>query len=142
MSSSPNVRYADVLGFFAASWLVYKIWQGARTRSKITNLLGPPAKGWLFGVTKDINDSDIGEIFEKWSKEYGDVFQIPGPLGERRTVLLDPKAIAYVFSKTQSTYIKNKFVKKFIENIVGFFIYRLKFCINILATDRKRADLG
>ena len=120
MCSSLNVKYTDALAFVAGSWLVYKIWRRVRAGAGTTKLPGPPSSNWLFGVTKEVNDGDMGAMFENWAKEYGDVFQIPGPFGERKTVILDPKAIAYFFSKNQFTYIRSKFVKRLLEKLVNF----------------------
>ena len=119
MQSPLNIRYTDALALLVGSWLAFKLWKRSRAGAQTTKLPGPPSKSWLFGVTKEVNDSDDGGvIFEDWAKEYGDVFQIPGPFGQRRTVLLDPKSLTYVLSKTEFTFLKSKFVKQFIENIV------------------------
>lgn len=118
-----NLRAFDALGLVLGSWLVYKIWRIARSRANTTKLSGPPATSWLFGVTKDVFDGDAGDIFENWTKQYGSVFQIPGPLGERRLILTDPKAIAHCWAKT-FTYHKTRVSKQTTINLVSPFRLR------------------
>lgn len=102
----------------AGCWLLCYIVSAFRVRAHTTKLRGPPALSWFFGVTKEIFEGDSGALYENWARTYGPVFQVPGPLGERRTVLMDPKAITHYFSKT-NTYVKLSFAKKYTESLVG-----------------------
>ena len=113
-----NLRTVDTVGLLAGSWLLYKIVQTARARARTTKLPGPPAKSWLFGVSKGIFDGDTGELFEIWAKQYGDVFQIPAALGRWRTILIDPKAVSHYFNKSTQTYIKTDFIKQLVADVV------------------------
>ena len=113
-----NIRALDVLAFTASSWLIYRVYKITRARARTTKLAGPPAKSWLFGVSKEVFDGDNGELYESWANTYGPVFQVPGPLGDRRTVITDPKAVAHYFAKSY-TYIRNSFGRKLVENLVS-----------------------
>lgn len=97
---------------------MYRLWQIARARARTTKLPGPTHKSWLFGVSKDVFEGDSGALFEGWAQTYGTVFQVPGPFGSRRTVLIDPKAAAHYFART-NTYIKNSLAREFIADIVS-----------------------
>lgn len=112
-----SVRALDALAFAAGSWLLYRVVTIVRARARTTKLQGPPAKSWLFGVSKEVFDGDSGALYENWAQTYGSVFQVPGPLGDRRTVLMDPKAIAHYFSKA-NTFVKLSFARKFSESVV------------------------
>ena len=88
----------------------------------MTKLTGPPSKNWLFGVSKEVFDGDNGAIYEAWASEYGPVYEIAGPLGERRVVLTDPKAIAHCYAKPD-TYVKDDFFKAQSEYLVCPFLH-------------------
>ncbi|KAL5488430.1 hypothetical protein ACEPAI_6548 [Sanghuangporus weigelae] len=90
-----------------------------RRRVRTTKLNGPHSSSWLFGVTMDVFYGDTGALFEKWAKEYGPVYQIPAALGEKTTVLTDPRAIAHFYSKETYTYVNSDFSKQMIDNIIG-----------------------
>ncbi|KAH8115692.1 cytochrome P450 [Phellopilus nigrolimitatus] len=114
-----NLSSVDLFLLTTGAWLAYKVAQTVRMRSKMTKLHGPPASSWLFGVSKDVFLGDSGEIYEKWAEEYGPVYQIPGPFGSRRTVLVDAKAIAHYYSKETFVYVHSTFAKQAISNIIG-----------------------
>lgn len=114
-----NLRALDALLLFVGVWTVHKLLRAWRSRAKLTKLPGPPSDSWLFGVGKKVFVEDSGELFEKWSKEYGPVFQFPGAFGVRRTVILDPKALTHFFSKQGYEYVNSPFAKKMISNIVS-----------------------
>lgn len=117
MPSLMNIRALDALALVAGLWLIYQAIKIARARARTTKLPGPQAKSWFFGVSKEVFDGDNGALFESWAQAYGSVFQVPGPLGDRRTVLTDPKAVAHYFAKS-NTYIKTSFAKKLTEDLV------------------------
>ena len=113
-----SLRSLDVFGIAIALWLAYRVLHVARERAKTTKLPGPITKNWFFGVSKDVFDFDNGELFENLAKEFGSVYQVPGPLGIRRLVLLDPKAVAHFYAKIL-TYVKNDFTRLSIQNLVS-----------------------
>lgn len=113
-----SIRALDALAIGAGSWLLFRIYQIARARARTTKLPGPTHRSWLFGVTKDVFKGDSGSLYEAWAQTYGTVFQVPGPLGSRQTVLIDPKGIASVFARI-NTYTKNDLAKTFIEDLVS-----------------------
>ncbi|KAI5117593.1 hypothetical protein M0805_004044 [Coniferiporia weirii] len=115
-----NLNAVDLFVLAIGSWALYKVSQTVRTRSRTTKLRGPPASSWFLGVSKDTFKGDSAAVlFEKWADKYGPVFQIPGPLGSRRTVLTDPKAIAHFYSKETFGYVNSTFTKQAITNLVG-----------------------
>lgn len=79
---------------------------------------GPPREG-LFGVTKLLNSAEDAAVFyEKWTKQYGQVYKIPGVLWGR-VVIVDPKANAHLFSKDTYGYGQNKVERIFFERFVS-----------------------
>ncbi|KAL5512215.1 hypothetical protein ACEPAG_3500 [Sanghuangporus baumii] len=119
MISFSNLSCLDVFLLVVGSWMLYKLIQAVRLRFKTTKLKGPPSSSWIFGVTKEVFKGDAGELYEQWAKEYGPVYQIPTPLGGRRTILTDPKAVAHFYSKETFTYVQSNFSKRIIENLLG-----------------------
>lgn len=116
-----RLRPVDALVLSICLWLTYRIVKTVRSRARTTKLNGPPQKSWLFGVTKEVFDGDNGAIYEAWEKAYGSIFQILGPLGERRIVLTDPKAIAHYYAKPD-IYVKDDFIKAQTEDLVCTFL--------------------
>lgn len=99
-------------------WMLYKFLERARSRTKATELRGPPPSSWLFGVTKQMFHGDSGLLLEKWATKYGNVYQIPGALGSQQTILLDTKAINHFFAKDTYGYTMDTFTKKAIAKLV------------------------
>lgn len=118
MISFQSLRVLDVLLLLVTSWTLFKFVQAMRKRVVTTKLNGPTSSNWLFGVAMDVFYGDSGDLFEKWAKEYGPVYQVPASLGEKLTVLTDPRAIAHFYSKETYTYVNSDFVKKMIDNMV------------------------
>lgn len=112
-----NYRVLDVLVFAIGFWSLYRVVITIRARARTTQLHGPRAKSWLFGVSKEVFEGDSGVLYEKWAQTYGPVFQVPGPMGGRLTVLMDPKAITQYLANTRS-YFKRSFTRKFLEDLV------------------------
>ncbi|KAI6098618.1 cytochrome P450 [Pisolithus croceorrhizus] len=82
-------------------------------KSRTTKLRGPKSNNLLFGVSKELfESSDIGGMFEAWSKEYGVAYEIPMICGEKRIALCDPRAVAHLFSKDTWTYFGMKSLKR------------------------------
>ncbi|KAI6037481.1 cytochrome P450 [Pisolithus marmoratus] len=80
--------------------------QAIRKKFRTTKLRGPKSSSLLFGVGKELSRSpDTGAMFEAWSKEYGVAYAIPMICGQKRIILCDPKAIAYLFPKDTWSYV-------------------------------------
>ena len=71
LSNPLNLRTVGTVSLLAGFWLLYKIVQTTRARARTTKLPGPPAKSWLFGVSKEVFDGDASVLFENWAKQYG-----------------------------------------------------------------------
>ncbi|KLO10267.1 cytochrome P450 [Schizopora paradoxa] len=92
-----------------ATWLVHKlVVKRLRNAYKSTSLAGPPSTSLLFGIraSDGLLRGDPNKMYEKWEKEYGSAFQVPGPFWTKQYVLLDPKALAHVFSRTPFGYTR------------------------------------
>lgn len=139
----PNIRALDALVLAVGAWTVYKLLQAWRTRAKTTTLPGPPSESWLFGVSRQVFNGDSGVLYEQWSKEYGPVFQVPGVMGQRRTVITDPKALAHFFGKQGVGYVNSQFAKTAIANLVRIYSSSTESInSNIVIAGRKRHPLG
>lgn len=112
-----NLGPTDALALLSCVWLTYRIVKITRSRARTTKLTGPPSKSWFFGVSKEVFEGDNGALYEAWAQTFGPVYQVAGPLGERRVVLLDPKAIAHFYAKTY-IYVKDSFAKQLTEELV------------------------
>ena len=116
-----SFRPLDFLALSTCLWIVYRALKITRSRSRATKLTGPPSKSWLFGVSKEVFDGDNGAIYEAWAQKYGSVYGVAGPLGERRVILTDPKAIAHIYAKPY-VYVKDQFNKFLFEDLVCHFL--------------------
>ncbi|KAI6037494.1 cytochrome P450 [Pisolithus marmoratus] len=104
-----RVRSASIIHIavgLAAVWVLHVAIHATRKKSRKTRLRGPKSPSLWFGVGKELFESpDMGAMFEAWSKEYGMAYEIPMLCGRTRTVLCDPKAVAYLFTKDTWSYV-------------------------------------
>ena len=101
-------------------FIAIRLYQSHSRRPRTTKLQGPPSKGFLFGVSKDLRDApDLGAVYNDWEKTYGSTYEITGALGSKMLVLSDPKAIAHVFAKDTSIYHQLEFVKALTRQLVS-----------------------
>lgn len=122
--SSPRVvRSAsriDVVTGLAAVWAISAAIRALRKQSRTTKLRGPKGSGLLFGVSKELFESpDTGSMFEAWSKEYGVAYELPMLLGQKRIILCDPKAVAYLFSRDTRSYVGTPGHKAAVARTIG-----------------------
>ena len=114
LGANPNVMIAILI---AVVFAVYRSYPSRRPRT--TKLRGPPSKGFLFGVIKDLfKSTDLGGMYGNWEKTYGPVYEIPSCLGSTTLVLQDPKAITDLFSKDTTTYHQHRFYKVLFKTIM------------------------
>ncbi|KAI6037496.1 cytochrome P450 [Pisolithus marmoratus] len=89
-------------------------------KSGKTKLCGPKGASLLFGVGRELFESpDVGAMFEAWSKEYGVAYEIPMICGQTRTILCDPKAVAYFFAKDTWSYVNTPELKAIVARLLG-----------------------
>ncbi|KAI6040775.1 cytochrome P450 [Pisolithus marmoratus] len=104
-----RVRSASIIHIavgLAAVWVLRVAIHATRKKPRKTRLRGPKSPSLWFGVGKELFESpDMGAMFEAWSKEYGMAYEIPMLCGGTRTVLCDPKAVAYLFTKDTWSYV-------------------------------------
>ncbi|KAI6011275.1 hypothetical protein PISMIDRAFT_19305 [Pisolithus microcarpus 441] len=108
--SSPRVvRSAsriDVVTGLAAVWAISAAIRALRKQSRTTKLREPKGSSLLFGVSKEsFKSPDTGSMFEAWPKEYSVAYEVPTFLGQKRIILCDPKAVAYLFSRDTRSYV-------------------------------------
>ncbi len=117
------LRPLDALFSLVLLYLGVKLVQfiiNQRRSSRLPRLKGPPNRNPLFGRLREVLASkDRAGIYQRWTDEYGAVFQMPAQIGSRRIILCDPKAITYLHSKDSLTYqampISKVFLKKFVS---------------------------
>ena len=117
------LRPLDALISLVLFYVAVKIVQfviNQRRSSRLPRLKGPPNQNLLFGRLREVLQSkDRTEIYQRWTDEYGPVFQMPAQLGGRRIILCDPKAITHLHSKDSLIYqglpISKAFMKKFVS---------------------------
>ena len=121
MDYFPNRSTVVDLGLIVlAGWLIYSLYQVARTHVKTTKLRGPPSTNFFFGVGKETigTDDDPATLYERWMDKYGSVYQIPEVAGAKRTVICDPKAIAHFNSMETFGYTQAPEMKRLMEFLV------------------------
>ncbi|KAF9256570.1 cytochrome P450 [Marasmius fiardii PR-910] len=92
----------------------------AATRTVTTPLNGPPRKSLLFGVSGDPEFfKDPGSLYEGWGEEYGSAYTVPTVLGDKRTILLDPKAVSNFYAKETTVYHGTPVTKRFFARFFG-----------------------
>ncbi|KAI6127348.1 cytochrome P450 [Pisolithus croceorrhizus] len=111
---------ADITVGLATVWALRTVFQATGKKSRTTQLRGPKSNNLLFGVSKELFEStDMGGMFEAWSKEYGVAYEIPMIYGEKRIALCDPRAVAHLFSKDTWAYFGMKGMKEAVARRIG-----------------------
>ncbi|THU84114.1 cytochrome P450 [Dendrothele bispora CBS 962.96] len=114
------LKLSDILFLSLAVWLISKLVSRLRQNLNLAPLKGPPRESLIFGVLKHVNQApDSGAVYEEWSAKYGPVYQIPGVLGSKRVVLMDPKAVAHFYARETTTYVQTGMSKSFIKRMFG-----------------------
>ncbi|KAI6004499.1 cytochrome P450 [Pisolithus orientalis] len=110
----------DIATGLVAVWALRVAIRTIRKKSRTTKLRGPKSTSLLFGVGKELFESpDSGALFEAWSKEYGVVYEIPMICGQKRVILCDPRAAAYLFARDTWSYVGIPGFKAVIARRVG-----------------------
>ncbi|KAI5985861.1 cytochrome P450 [Pisolithus albus] len=110
----------DVVTGLAFVWAISAAIRALRKQSRTTKLRGPKGSSLLFGVSKELFKSpDTGSMFEAWSKEYGVAYELPMLLGQKRIILCDPKAVAYLFSRDTRSYVGTPGHKAAVARMIG-----------------------
>ncbi|KAG2143538.1 cytochrome P450 [Suillus bovinus] len=91
-----------------------------RRKKRTTPIRGPPSPGWVFGFSKSrLNSTAATELYERWAKEYGPVYKVPGVFGSSMVILWDPKAISHFFARDTWSYNQTPFNKIALEATTG-----------------------
>ncbi|KAG1882712.1 cytochrome P450 [Suillus subluteus] len=115
-----SVGVFNVAGSFVALWAFIKVLRVLRLRLKTTQLRGPPRTSFIYGVSHDLVASqDSGGMYERWATEYGVAYMIPSVLGQTRTVLCDPRAIAHFYARETWTYVHTPLSSRLLESFIG-----------------------
>jgi cytochrome P450 len=74
----------------------------------------------VFGFAKIVLDSTVTtELYERWAREYGPVYKVPGILGQSKVILWDPKAISHFFARDTWLYNQTQFNKSVVRTTIG-----------------------
>ncbi|KIJ58857.1 hypothetical protein HYDPIDRAFT_101898 [Hydnomerulius pinastri MD-312] len=120
LASARPAHALDAAAALAALWTFVKLYRAARRRLRTTRLRGPSSPSFVYGVGKELMESDdAGAMYETWAEEYGVVYQVPSTLGKTRIVLCDPKAIAHFYARETWTYIQTPVTKAALEHGFG-----------------------
>lgn len=92
----------------------------ARKKSRRTSLRDPPSTSLLYGVARDLLESqDVGLMHEAWMEEYGGAYDVTAALGQKRVFLSDPRAIAHFYSKDSKIYAHPTATRNFLHRNVS-----------------------
>ncbi|KAJ7186220.1 cytochrome P450 [Mycena pura] len=87
---------------------------------RIVRLQGPPSPSFIFGHTQEISESrSPAELYERWAQQYGSMYEIRGPLGSRRLVICDPRALSHVLALDSWKYSHPPLARLQISSLTG-----------------------
>ncbi|KAI6037504.1 cytochrome P450 [Pisolithus marmoratus] len=110
----------DVAIGLVVVWALHMAIRTIRKEFRTTKLRGPKGTSLLLGVGKELFESvETGAMFEEWSKEYGVAYEIPLICGQKRIILCDPKAAAYLLSKDTWSYTGTPGLKEHMVRTIG-----------------------
>ncbi|KAG1860917.1 cytochrome P450 [Suillus subluteus] len=91
-----------------------------RRKQRTTRIRGPQSPGWVFGFAKTVLDTTLTtELYERWAREYGPVYKVPGVFGQSKVILWDPKAISHFFARDTWLYNQIPFNKNVVRTTLG-----------------------
>jgi hypothetical protein len=107
-------------------------------RQRATRIRGPQSPGWVFGFAKIVLDSTVTtELYERWAREYGPVYKVPGILGQSKVILWDPKAISHFFARDTWLYNQTQFNKSVVRTTVCHFTILYSYGVRARLCDRQ-----
>ncbi|KZT51816.1 cytochrome P450 [Calocera cornea HHB12733] len=109
LSILPAYKLSDVVTVSVCASLVFALVRSVFFhRGKETKLVSPENPSWLWGFTRDLLAGVSGDYFEGWQEKFGDIYRIPYPCGTWRTVVMDPRAIAYILNSNSYNFVRHK----------------------------------
>ncbi|KAG9227224.1 hypothetical protein CCMSSC00406_0004237 [Pleurotus cornucopiae] len=82
---------------FLVPAVVYAVYR-RNTKISIDHVRGPVADAsFLLGNLPELYQSDAAAADLKWQKAYGDIVRVKGVLGEDRLLIMDAKALQYIY---------------------------------------------
>ena len=101
-------------------YVITRIVSRNQRHARATQVRGPPRTSVLWGCWSEVSElNDSLSFYEKWNNEYGPAVDVPMPLGIKRIMLLDPKAIASFYAKDTYEYVNPGISKAVIERMVS-----------------------
>lgn len=121
LSSSAARSLAAPAVVLLAGYVLARLVQRLRRTRHTTRLRGPSNPSLLFGHAKQLTQAKAPDsLRDAWLAEYGDAFELATPLGGRRIMLADPKAIAQLYTQDTYGYVQTSSARVVIERLVGF----------------------
>ncbi|KAM5531332.1 hypothetical protein V8D89_014461 [Ganoderma adspersum] len=81
---------------------------------------GPPSPSWWMGNTQQLNHQmEVGQLDEKFLREYGTVWRTKGIMGEDVLTIADPKALQHIFHKSGYHFPKSTIARQITREFAG-----------------------
>ncbi|KAJ7599628.1 cytochrome P450 [Mycena floridula] len=122
MSVVAHLSAFNLLGLGILTWILFKLVQRLVHSSYATPLPGPTSSpSLLYGYLLKLVESPIATAihYQNWATEYGPVYSIPWIFGSRRTILMDPKAIAHFYARGEAGYTQTDATRNAISRLFG-----------------------
>ncbi|KAL4269205.1 Cytochrome P450 superfamily protein [Pleurotus pulmonarius] len=78
------------------------------TRISIRHVPGPPSDSFLLGNMREFHHRPVAEADFKWQEEYGNIVRFKAAFGEDRLLVMDPKALQYIYQTAGYNFPKPK----------------------------------
>ncbi|KAF7439981.1 hypothetical protein PC9H_000318 [Pleurotus ostreatus] len=90
------------LSFVALLRVIYRRY----TRISVRHVPGPPPASFLLGHMREFHQRPVGEADFEWQERYGDVVRFNAAFGEDRLLVMDPKALQYIYQTSGYNFPK------------------------------------
>ncbi|KAJ2933313.1 hypothetical protein H1R20_g3782, partial [Candolleomyces eurysporus] len=110
----------NLLLLAAVPVLTAALWYSLRkSKFDVDSIRGPPSDSWWYGNVYHLLGAPLGELEREWQSQYGDIVRLQGSFANPVLLVMDPKAIQYIFQNSVDNFHLDRERNFFSEVLLG-----------------------
>ncbi|KAG9226824.1 hypothetical protein CCMSSC00406_0003503 [Pleurotus cornucopiae] len=89
------------------------------TRISVRHVPGPPSPSFFIGNMREFHQRPVAEADFEWQAKYGDIVRFKAAFGEDRILVIDPKALQYIYQTSGYNFRKPAEINELSRIIAG-----------------------